>query len=63
MEWFTVIALYEENLQRYCTSVEAESVEEAIADVKEETPGLLIAGVCKGKVSMVDSGTFGSDES
>jgi hypothetical protein len=62
--WYTVVALYEDNFQRYCTSVLASSPEEAETLAQERCRNdngfspdvgdlLLIAGVLEGQLSCV----------
>lgn len=52
---YTVFALYADNLQRYATSVEAESPEEAERIVRNDAEGeLLVAGVIEGSHPCLD---------
>ena len=54
---FTVLALYEDNLQRYADSVEAENAEEAEQLVTAAAPEpILVAGVIRGNHDCADVG-------
>lgn len=64
MMTYTVFALYADNLQRYATSTEAESPEEAERIVRNDAEGeLLIAGVIEGQHTCLDAvyATYGAD--
>jgi hypothetical protein len=53
-KWFTVIALYVENRQRFATSVLADNSEQAEALAQAEAEAEIeVAGVCAGKVPLV----------
>ena len=56
-KWFTVVAIYEDNLQRYATSVEAVDPDEAeeLARGSVSSP-IIVAGVLAGRHATVDTG-------
>ena len=51
---YTVAAVYEDNRQRFACAVEATSPGDAIREINEAYPGLIIAGVFEGKHTAVD---------
>lgn len=65
MPKYTVIAIYEDSLNRYAGVYEARDVPDAIAQAQAfaDTQGteLLIAGVLEGDVKPVDTGIYGYD--
>lgn len=55
MQTYTIVAIYEEDNQRYCTSVQAESPEEAESIASQEVSSpIIIAGVFLGEHYPVD---------
>lgn len=60
---FTVIGTYEEpEGQRWAESFEAESVQGAEQLARDAAPGLIIAGVVAGGITLLDVHTDGTDE-
>lgn len=64
MKDFTVVAIYEDNMQRYATHVEANTPASAIKKARKELPfnTLLIAGVYAGKLIAVEEGSFAFED-
>ena len=52
---YTVAAVYEDNRQRFACAVEATTPGEAIKQIDEAYPGLIIAGVFEGNHTAVDT--------
>lgn len=55
---FTVVGLYEDNAQRFCTSVEADTAKIAEENVLEEFPDVTICASFLGKHAVADKETY-----
>lgn len=62
MPVYSVFAVYEENHQRFATSISAASPEEAERKVQAGWPPLLIAATVEGDVRPADTFIFGDLE-
>lgn len=62
MHTFAVIGFFEDTHQRFSTTVEADSAQEAEDDTEAAYPGLIVCGVIAGDHPAADTGRTSIDE-